>query len=118
MPAVRRIAKGTVVGVMRGDDERLASRGEHAMDFFHGSDDVRDVLNDVDRAHFAEGVVGERPGEAVEIGDQVSASVDIAIDANGAGIFVDTASDVEDGQSFERRRGRLDAAIVAGIGNR
>ncbi len=112
------IAKGTEVGVMRGDDDRAAAGREHAVDLFDRADDVQDVFNDVNRAHFTEGVVGERPREAIDVCDQVSARVDIAIDANRAGIFVDTASDVEDGKSVERRRGRLNAVIVAGIRNR
>jgi len=99
------VAKGAEVGVVGGDDDGAAVGAEEAMEFFDGADDVGDMLDDVDGADFAKGGVAEGPGEAVEVGDNVGAGMRIAVEADGAGVFVDAAADVEDGQRFERPRG-------------
>ena len=60
------------------------------------ADDVGDVLDDVDGADAVEGVVAEGVGEAVEVAENVGAAAWVAVDADGAGKFVDAAADVED----------------------
>jgi hypothetical protein len=65
------------------------------VEFFHGADHILHVLNYMNGADLAESVIAERVGEAVEFGEDVGAGGGIAIDADGAGEFVDAASYVE-----------------------
>ncbi len=65
------------------------------MKLLHGADDVGDVLDDMDGAEGVEGVVAEGIREMVEVAQHVGAAARIAVDADSAGIFVDTAADVE-----------------------
>ncbi len=88
------IAKRAEVGVMRGDDQNAAAWGGQPVEFFHGADHVGNMLDDVDGANFAKSAVAKGKGEAIEIGDDVGASVGITIDADRAGVLIDAASDV------------------------
>ena len=51
-----------------------------------------------------EGAVGERIGEAVQVGEHVGAAGGIAVDADGAGLLVDAAADVEDARWWQDSR--------------
>src|SRR5579872_4025577 len=102
MPAVGGIAERTEVGVVRCHQKHAPRWRGHAMKFLHGGDHVRDMLDDMDGAHARERIVAKRIRKAVEIADDVGAAARIPVDADGAGIFVDAAADV---QRALRRRG-------------
>ena len=114
VPAVGGIAVRTEVRVMRGHDDGAAAGHEQTVKFFDGSDDVSDMFDDMDGADLAEGAIGQRPGEVIEICNKVSTRARIAIDADSAGILVDAAANIENGKGLKGGRGGLDAAIVAG----
>jgi hypothetical protein len=97
-----RVTERAEIGVMRSHDERAPAGGEQAPELLHGADDIGDVLNDVNCPHFVEGAVPEREGEMVEVSDDIGGGVGIAIESDGAGVFIDPAADVKDRQ---RRRG-------------
>ena len=84
-------------GVVRGDDDDAPAIGEQAVKFFHGADDVANMLNDVHGANLSEAAVGKGERELVEIGNDVGAGFRIAIEADGAGIFVNAAANVRTG---------------------
>lgn len=94
MPAVGWVAKGTEVRVVRGGDEESPSGLQDAMKLLHRADHVRDVLDDVNRADFAEGAVAEGIRKAIEIAEYIGAGVRVPIHADGAGAFIYAASDV------------------------
>ena len=79
VPAVGWIAERTEISVVRRDDDRAAAGSKQAIELFHGADHVGHVLNDVDRAHFAERTVAEWKGEMIEIGDHIRLGGRIAI---------------------------------------
>jgi len=85
---------------MRRDDHEPAAGREQAVKLFHGADDVRQVLDDVNGADLSKRVFAEREREMVEIGENVGPGVRVAIDTDGSRIFVDPAADVEDGKLF------------------
>ena len=95
MPAVGRVAEGTEIGVVRGNDNHSASVCQQAVELFHGADDVADVFDDVHGADFAKAGVGEGKRKLVEIGDDVGAGFRIPVESDGAGIFVDAAANVQ-----------------------
>ena len=74
------------------------------MKLLHGADHVRDMLDDMDGAQRRERVVAKGIREAVEIADHVGAAARIAVDADGARIFVDAAADVERACAARGRR--------------
>src|SRR4051794_40634226 len=57
-----RIAKRTEVGVMRRGDVNFPVRLQKAVKFFHGPDDVGNVLDDMDRANGVKAAIGKRVG--------------------------------------------------------
>jgi hypothetical protein len=67
------------------------------VEFLHGADDILNVLNHMDGADLGEGGVAEGVGETVEVGEDVGVGGGIAVEADGAGEFVDAAAYVEDG---------------------
>ncbi len=62
VPAMSGIAERAEIGIVRRDNHGLAARGEQAMELFHSSDDVRDMLDHVNRAHFAKRVIRKGNG--------------------------------------------------------
>ena len=95
MPAMRGIAEGTVIRVMRRGDENGAARFGDAMKFFHGGDDVRDVFDDVLGAELVEGIVAEGQAAMVQMAEHIGGGGRIHIEADGAGIFCRPAAYVE-----------------------
>jgi|SRR5580700_2523838 hypothetical protein len=95
MPAVGGIAKRAEIGIVRRDDQHLASIPDQAMEFFHGLHNVADMLDDMDRLQGIEGRIAERIGKMVEFANHIGPAGRIAIDADGAGKLVDSATDVE-----------------------
>ena len=96
MPLMGRIAEGTEVGVVRSDDEHAATGLEQSMEFFQGSNDIRDMFDDVDRTDFTKRAVLKREREVVEIGDYVSIRVRVPIHTDRTRIFLNSAAYVED----------------------
>ncbi len=94
------VAEGAEIGVVRGLEAHGAAGAHQAVELLHGADHVVHVLDDVDGGEAVEGAVGEGVGETVEVGEHVGAAGGIAVDADGAGLFVDPAADVEDPQSL------------------
>lgn len=99
VPAVARIAKRAEIGVVRGDDENPAARSKQPVELFHSADDVTHVLNDVNGANFGERGIFEGKRKAVEVGDDIGVRVAVTIDPDCAGVLIDSAADVEDGQA-------------------
>src|SRR5580704_13853214 len=95
MPAMRRVAKGTVIRVVRGGDENCAARLGDAVKFFHGSDDVRDVFDDVFGAELVEGIIAEGQSAVVQMAEYIGSGGWIHVESDGAGIFCRTTAYVE-----------------------
>src|SRR5437879_3738401 len=95
MPAMRRIAKGAEIRIVRRDDQDPARCGGDPVELLHRADDIRNVLDDVHHAHGIERAIAKRIREAVEVTDDVGTRMNVAIDADGPGILVDTAAYVE-----------------------
>jgi hypothetical protein len=101
---VRGIAERTEICVVWRDDDGASAGREQPMELFDGANDVGDMFNDVDGSDFLNGLIAQRPWEAVEIGDHIGAGVCVAIQANGARIFINAAADVENRKRCERAR--------------
>jgi APA family basic amino acid/polyamine antiporter len=80
---------------MGRNDEDSSGRACQAVEFFNGPDYVGQMLDDMDSAYGVEGIIAEGIGEAIEVTQQIGAAGDIAVDADGAGIFIHAAADVE-----------------------
>lgn len=91
-----RIAERAEIGVMRRDDYRAAPRREQPMELFHGANDVRDVFDDMNCADLAERVIGKWKREMIEIRDDVSTRIQVAIKADCTGTLIYSAADIED----------------------
>ena len=65
------------------------------MELLHGANHVGNVLDHMHRAQLTEGAVAKWVRKTVQVAQHVGAGVRVAIHADGAGIFVDAASDVE-----------------------
>ena len=96
VPTVSRVTEGAEVGVVRRNDDHLATVGQQTVCFFHHADDIANVLNDMDGADLPEGAVAKRIMEVVEVGNHVSGCIGVAIKADRAGEFVTAAADIED----------------------
>ena len=92
---MRRIAERAEIGVMRGHDQQPAVRRRNAVEFFHGTDHIRDMLNHMDRSYGVERTIPERIRETVQVADDIGLSSGVAIDAYRAGILFDAAPDIE-----------------------
>src|SRR6185369_14837648 len=92
---VRRVAKGAEIGVVRRLQAHGAARPHQAVELLHGAYDIVHVLDHVDRGQAVERAVGKRVGEAVEVHQYVGAAGGIAVDADGAGLLVNPAADIE-----------------------
>ncbi len=91
------VAEGAEVGVVRCKDVNTAARDQQPVEFLHGTDYIRDMLDDVGGAHFPERIVTKREWEVVQVGNDVGLGVDVAVEPDRTGVFVDSAADVEDG---------------------
>jgi hypothetical protein len=49
----------------------------------------------MDGAQLSEGAIAERVWKTIQVAEDIGAGVRVAIYANGAGVFVDAAADVE-----------------------
>ena len=96
MPAVRGIAKRAEIGVMRGHDDDAAARCQQAMELFDGADHVGDVFDQVYGADPGERVIAKRERKVIEVGDNVGAGVEVAIQSDRAGVLIYSATNVED----------------------
>ena len=65
------------------------------MELLHGADHIGNMLDHMDRAQLTEGAVAKWVGKTVQIAQHVGAGVRVAIQADGAGVFIDTAPDVQ-----------------------
>jgi hypothetical protein len=72
------------------------SRLHQTVEFFHGPHHVGDMFDDVDRPQVVERPVGERVREPVEIADYIGGAGGVEIDPDRAGVFADSAADIED----------------------
>jgi hypothetical protein len=95
MPAMRGIAKGAEIGVMRSGDEDGAAWFGDAVKFFHGRDDVRDVFDDVFGTKLVERIIAEGQAAMVQVAEDIGGGGWIHIEADGAGIFCRSAAYVE-----------------------
>src|SRR6185437_13454276 len=95
MPAVRRIAKGTEICVMRRNNQNLAARREQPVKLLHTSDHVGNVLDDVNCTNKAKLAIGERIREMVQIAEDVGTARGIAVDSDRSRIFVNATTDVK-----------------------
>ncbi len=101
MPAVGGVAKRAEICVMRRNDDGAATRGEQPVEFFHGAYHVGDVLDDMRYAQLAKRVIAERIREMVEVSQDVGVSAGIAIDTDGARVFIAAAADVQNRKPIE-----------------
>jgi hypothetical protein len=83
------------VSVVRGNDKDRAARPDKSVEFLHGTHDVGDVFDDMDGLEAMEGRVAERVRERVEVGEDIGAAAGVAVEADGAGEFIDPAADIE-----------------------
>src|SRR5882724_13032624 len=94
VPFVSWITEGAEIGIVRGHYGDCPSRAYEAVELLHGFHDVADVFDHMDGAQFVERLVAEGVGEQVEVGDDVGAGTGIAVESDGAGVFVDPTADV------------------------
>ena len=87
---------------MRCCDNDAPVRRQQPVKFLHHADNVADMLDDMNDAHFSKGVIAKWIRKAVEIGDDVGACAGAAIKADRSGEFVNATADVEDGQLGKR----------------
>ena len=92
---MRGIAKRTVVGVMRCDNERAPAGNQQPVKLFHRANHIDNMFDHVNRANLAKGVVAERIEIAIKICNYVCPRMNVAIDPDRARIFVDTAAYIE-----------------------
>lgn len=95
VPAVRGIAEGTEVGVVWRDNHRAAPVCEQPVELFHGAHHVCHMFDHMNRADLAEGAVGKRQRVSVEIRQHIRARIRIAVNADRARVFIDSAADVQ-----------------------
>jgi hypothetical protein len=65
------------------------------MKLLHGANHVGNVLDHVNRTQLGEGAVAKWVRKTVQVAQHIGAGVRVAIHADGAGVFVDSAADVE-----------------------
>jgi hypothetical protein len=70
------------------------------VEFFHQSDYIGDVLDDVNRPDFPERTIAQWEWKLIEIRDNVGARVRIAIETDRARILVNAAPNIEYRQRF------------------
>ena len=80
VPAVRGIAEGAEVRVMRRSDVYGATRTKEAVELLHSADDVGDVLDHMNRAHVIEALVTKRVREPVHVHQHVGGCAGNAVD--------------------------------------
>ena len=95
VPAMGGVAEGAEVGVVRRYQEDAPGWADDAMEFLHGANDIGHVLDDMDGAQGVEGVIAERIRKTVEVAEDIGAAAWVAIDSDGAGMFMDAAPDVQ-----------------------
>ena len=95
---MRWIAEAAEIGVMRSGNYQPSRGRQQPVKLLYGSDDVGHMLNQMNGPHLAERIVGERERKLVEVGHNIGACVRIAVDANGARVFVNAAANVENRQ--------------------
>src|ERR1700733_2587295 len=95
VPAMRRVAEGAVIRVVRSGDEDGAAGFGDAVKFFHGRDDVRDGFDDVFGAKLIERIVAEGQTAMVQMAEDIGGCGWIHIEADGAGIFCRPTTYVE-----------------------
>src|SRR6185437_2079621 len=89
--AVRGIAEGAEVGVVRGFEAHGSSGANQAVKLLHGANHIVNVLDHVDGCKAIEGTIGERIGKAVEVGNHVGAAGGIPVEPNGSWLLVNPA---------------------------
>lgn len=97
VPLVSGITEGAEIGVVRRDDDGAATGNKQAMELFQGGDHIGHVFDDVCSADLTERVIPKRIGNPIQISYYIGARVGIAIQADSAGILIDSAADIEDG---------------------
>ena len=98
VPAVRGIAKGAEISVMRRNDDDPAARREQAVELFHRVYHIRYVFDDMGGANLAEAAVAKREWEMIQVGDDIGPGMRIAIQAYRPTVFVEPAADIENGK--------------------
>jgi len=98
------VAEGTEVGVMGRLDENPPARLEQTVEFFHGADDVSQMLHDMNGAHGCKRPVAKRVRKLIEVAQHIGSAGGVAVNAEGIRIFADTAANVENFQSTLRAR--------------
>jgi hypothetical protein len=91
---VGRVAEGAEIRVVRSDDKGPSAGLEEAVKLLHQADDVFNMFNDVNGAHFAETAVTKGKRDAVEVSDDVGVCVCVPVNADSARIFFDAAADI------------------------
>lgn len=89
---------------MRGHDDDSTAGCKQAMELFHRPHYVSDMLDQMYGANLSEGVVVEGEREVIEVGDDVGARVEVAINSDRAGVLVYSATYIEDQASRIRRQ--------------
>jgi hypothetical protein len=104
VPAVAGIAKRAEIGVVRRYDDGASAGCKQPVKFFDGAYHVRDMLDHVDGADFAERAVTERKGEMIQAGDYVSPGMGITVEADCAWMLVEAAPYVKNWKLAYRTR--------------
>ena len=94
------VAEGTVIGIVRRDDESPTARRKQPMEFFHQANHVTDVLNYMNRPDFPERIIPQWEWKLIKIREDVGAGIGVSIEADRARVLINTAPDIEDRQRF------------------
>ena len=99
MPAVRRIAEGAEIRVMRSRNIHGPARTEQPVKLLDGTDHIGYMLYDVHGADVIETRLPKRVRKTVDVDNDVGCGAFDSVDAYRSGILVDPAADIEDASS-------------------
>ena len=85
---------------MRRRDIDFTPRAQEPVKLFHRANHIGNMLDHMNRTHFVENRVGEWVGNMVDINNRISSGRSYAIDADTAGVLVDSAADIKDARHF------------------
>ena len=102
--AVREIIRPVRVGVVRREDRDAPAGFGDAVEFGDEGRRIGHVFDDVVADNLIKFVVGKWLGNDAQIVDHVGVGRRVDVNADGAGMFVAPAADVQNLPAFDRRR--------------
>ena len=95
VPAMCRVAERAEVCIVRRFYAHTAPWANQPVKLLHGSDHIRQVLDDMNRSQLGKRVVGKWIRNVVQIAKHIGMAVRIPVDADCPGPLVDPATDIE-----------------------